>query len=185
MALPPKVVDAFERLAAQQRNKPERAMERVSAVHGGILIPVVMHTGDMIHRMTQQAGRGYAGYNEMREKVGRVLDYLKHGMFGLSFIDMHNQNINNNLATSGISEHEYRDRLSAKLYEFGGEHVKLPVYNYVQYLARTAAIAVGNQDFDRLESVLENLWRRLSSEERWTAEAFKYELDQYGNPIAQ
>lgn len=52
--VPQKVIEAFQRLADQQRGGPERAMLNVLHYYGGGPLWIIEHVGDLIHRMSQQ-----------------------------------------------------------------------------------------------------------------------------------
>src|SRR3990172_11905951 len=76
--LPQSVIDAFNYLAQSQRGEPERAM--VNAQHymgGGVLSFALEHIGDLTHRMSERINWSLGGYWYVKEKVDKVLMYLK------------------------------------------------------------------------------------------------------------
>ena len=169
-ALPPKVAEAFMAVADEQRGDPEMAMLRVQHTYkGGVLSPVVEHVGDLLHRMTEHADVGMWLEDIIEEKVKRGLSYLTHGY---GFEREMEENIRANNAD--------REKLDRLLQEYANEHKKLPVYNVAHWYARDAAIAVGEQDWNRAIQALRALKNMLDSG-RYRKYVSSYTLDKQGN----
>ena len=137
--VPPQVAKAFMAVADQQRGDPEFAMLRIQrTMGGGVLSVVVEHVGDLTHRMTEHADRGFWLEDIIQEKVKRGLSYLTHG-YGFEK-EMH-ENMRANKTDV--------EKLDRQLIEYAKEHEKLPVYNAAQYHGRESAVALGYKDWDK------------------------------------
>jgi hypothetical protein len=177
--LPPQVIAAFEKLGDMQRGPAETAMLRVQHQNlGGVLSPVVEHTGDLVHRMSHLADHGVFDY-DIGNKVNRVLRYLEHDY---GFAREHAQNIKNNAEARGGEEKHQAD-LTTKLRAYAEEHAKLPSYNRAQYLANRASIAVGLQQWDKAIMFLHELKAMVDSPEGFAHFASQYKLDSQGNVL--
>ena len=182
--LPPKVDMKFKELAKQQRGKPEMAMLQVqNAYGGGILNPVVEHGGDVINRMNPAHPYGWA-IDETLKKLDRVIGYLR-SPYG--FHREYTENLRANAKYKSrttrkfdittdkppadpYGEDEYREEIEKKLKEYGDAHAELPVYNEAQWLAREAAVAVGNTEWSRAARYYEKLRDILENEPERTKE---------------
>ena len=141
----PQAAKAFTELGRLQRGYPEDAMLRVhEAAGGGVLAPVVEHTGDLIHRMTHKAEQGTALRPYVQEKVDRVLKYLTSAY---GFEKEMAENFAHNAKASGVALAIYKKTVARALQDYTNAHAKLPVYNLPQWLARRAAIEVGRGRF--------------------------------------
>ena len=197
--VPEAVVRAFQRLADQQRGRPERAMERFLHAYGGGPLWIVMHVGDLIHRMTNaHAWDASAGQYDVCDKVVKSLVALRHSY---GFRREADESIATNAcyrAARGAERDEerhehgpacapvvaaHRARLDDLLRAFAAEHARLPVYNRPQQLARSAAVAMGEQRFEDAEVALAELLALASDEDRWVAEATACQLDARGRPV--
>jgi len=175
--LPPDVVQAFRQLGAAQRDVPERAMLRVQrASGGGVLNPMVEHTGDLTHRMSHMAEWGDPGQEFVLEKTARMLRALRHG-YGFEREML--ENFNANAAEMGVSVGRMRAEVDAALEAYRQAHEALPVYNRPQWLAREAAVAVGRKDWAGAERLLTEL-DTLAKGENWHNEAFAFKRDAGG-----
>lgn len=176
----------FHALANLQRDKPEHAMLKVQFANGGgVLNPVVEHTGDLIHRMSEKPTFYNAGYEFVKPKVERVLHYLTRGWehdFGdptEEFRREHEQNIKNNIRATGVDPTLHRSKLNARLKKYAEEHAKLPAYNEAHRHARGAAVAIGEQRYNDAVKHLRALREHLGSKEDW----IKYAHAGLGEPI--
>lgn len=152
--------DAFKRTASAQRGAPEFAMLDVqSAMGGGVLSPVVEHVGDITHRMTEFPGMNYNHLEFVEPKVRRGLRYLSNPY---GFEREMNENIRNNAKRLGQTEKEFRDRLTKALDRYAAEHRKVPVWNDLQFAAREAAVAIGEQRWRDAIAELGVLQRAIS-----------------------
>lgn len=198
--VPQQVIEAFQRLADQQRERPERAMLDVLRHYGGGPLWIVEHVGDLIHRMADaHAYDSNAGQYEVYEKVAKSLRTLQH-RYG--FRRELAESIANNAcyraatATNQQSQYEHRhdgtcaptiaafeQRLGELLRAYADEHRRLPVYNRPQQLAQAAAVALGEQRYEDVEAALLALQALVENDDRWVAEATTYELDAAKEPI--
>jgi len=148
--IPPAVGKAFAEIADQQRGAPEQVMLKIQNTYGGgVLNVMVEHIGDLTHRMTEHAERGYWLEDIIKEKVRRGIYYLAHP-YGFDKEMGENMRANNTDA----------EKLDALLLQYANEHENLPVYNAAQYHGREAAIALGYKNWDKsLEhlQVLQNM----------------------------
>jgi hypothetical protein len=74
-------------------------------------------------------------------------------------------------------------KITKALKHYANEHAKLPVYNKAQWLARTAAVAVGNQDWRQAERALTALDRMSATQEIWRRHVYRYKLAPDGGPV--
>lgn len=180
--LPPKVLEKFLELGDDQRGLPERAMLKVQFANGGgVLNPVVEHAGDLTHRMTHMLkfhNGGSAGYEYVKDKVDKVLHYLKSVMRG-----EHETNLKNNARELGVTLGQQRKKVNDALKKYAEEHKKLKVYNFVQWLARQTSIDIGERKWNEAEQTLKILERFLKDNETWEKAAREFTLDSNGNPV--
>ncbi len=168
---------AFKELAAAQRDAPELAMLAVQTANsGGVLSYVVEHVGDLTHRMAQYPDHEdyYCGWEMVEPKVRRSLDILKSG-YGFE-----REAKGNNIANAkyrGISVEEFEKRLNASLDAYASAHKKLRVYNAAQWLAREAAISLGERNWKRAIDCLQGLRDHLGNQQGWADFASSYSVD--------
>ena len=137
--LPPAVAQAFTAIADQQRGAPESVMLKIQHVcGGGVLNVMVEHIGDLSHRMTEHADRGFWLADIIQEKVKRGIYYLDHPY---GFEKEMSENMQSNSTDT--------EKLDTLLLQYANEHEKIPVYNAAQYHGREAAIALGYKDWDK------------------------------------
>jgi len=178
--IPPQVLAAFDELAGLQRGAPEHAMVKAQHVlGGGVLSFVIEHAGDLTNRMAQKEHIKHmdAGYGYVADKVKKVLKTLRHGY---GFVREHKENMQNNAKYYGISIGEQEKNVKRALDNYANAHKELPVYNEMQKIARDAAVALGEQQFDRTIHLLEILEANLATPEEWATKASQYELNSDG-----
>jgi hypothetical protein len=186
MDLPPQVIKAFVALGDAQRGAPESAMLAVQyAMSGGVLNPVVENVGDIIHRMTHMIGwwrdaPTSTGLDYVENKVSSSLRYLtnKYG-FEREF----HENIVNNAKYGGGDPRATKVAVDKALVRYAREHSKLPVYNHPQYLARGAAMALGEQDFPKAIAYLKGLKGLTKNAKVWGEAASAYRLGPDGEVL--
>lgn len=177
--LPDQVVEAFLELGAMQRGKPEQVMVRLQhAMGGGVLNPVVEHTGDLTHRMTHDINFGYAGRDLIYDKAEKVLRWLRRSY---GFEREFEENIKNNAEYFDLDVEEYRKKIYNLLKQYAKEHSKLPAYNRLQWWAREAAVSVGERDWTSAIRLLGRLKETAEDQELYEKMAREYELDSNGN----
>jgi len=131
--LPKDVVETFSSVAQAQRGAPEAAMRAVQkTTGGGLLSSAVERTGDLLHRMVEGARTGTSGRMAVKEKVDALLTSLTHAY---GFEKEHGENLVANKAD--------QQAVVEALKTYTQTHRALPVYNRAQWLARAAAVAVG------------------------------------------
>ena len=137
--LPPQVAKAFTAIAKQQRGAPESVMLKATRTMGGSPLSMCLeHIGDLTHRMTEHADRGFYLKDIIQEKVKRGIYYLAHP-YGFVKEMAENMQANNTDV----------EKLDALLLQYANEHENIPVYNAAQYHGREAAIALGYKDWDK------------------------------------
>jgi hypothetical protein len=155
--LPDDAVSAFVNMGETQRGAPELAMLAVQdAVGGGVLNPLVEHVGDLTHRMTHMMkyGSDRDGLELLKPKIRNQLNNLR-SPYG--FEREMRENVAANVKAYGGTEEARTDAINAALAGYAKEHKKLPVYNRPQWLAREAAVAVGEKDWAHAERLLAEL----------------------------
>lgn len=157
---PDEAVQRLVDLGDSQRGSPEQAMLDVQKIYGGgVLSPVVEHTGDLIHRMSHHANYGSAYPGLVRDKVEKVLDALN---YPYGFQREMGENIERNARYFGDNEPGSRkEAVDQSLTNYADEHRKLPAYNRPQYFAREAAVAVGEQRWNDATRHLQSLQKLL------------------------
>lgn len=145
----------FEPVAEQQRGRPESMMMKIQrTLGGGILSPIVEHTGDLLHRMTEMGYDTDFGYEYVREKVNRIHRYLSQSY---GFEREFQENLKNNAQYFDMEEKELKDKITKLLEMYKKEHSKLPVYNWLQRQAQLATIYIGEQDWGKAERAISNI----------------------------
>jgi len=172
--IPDNVAQAFAKLGDDQRGTPEHAMLKAQrAIGGGVLGYALEHVGDLTHRMSHMAPYGNFLPGIMREKLDKTLRVLTQGY---GFEKEHEENMRSNKSDP--------KQVEIALRAYADAHSNLVVYNRAQWLARQAAVSLGNKDFVGSIEALQQLDVLVGDDnEQWAAEAAKYELDQQGNPI--
>jgi len=161
--------DAFHKLAAEQRNAPEDAMEAAQfAMGGGIANPLIEDVGDLLHRMNARGTFDQAGYENVKTKVKFSLRKLRNI---LGFMDEFDSNLAGNAKATGVSEAEFREGVREALRNYADEHSKLEVFNEAQRVAQAAAVALGKKQWAIAKEHLETLDSHLGSEAEWKAYA--------------
>tara|TARA_R100001082_G_scaffold109119_1_gene85637 strand:+ start:279 stop:1649 length:1371 start_codon:yes stop_codon:yes gene_type:complete len=167
----------FHKIAPIQRANPEKAMLRAQRLVSGVMSPVVEHTGDLTHRLTDHLGRAVgagkgAGYSRptfLRIMHGDVAPKLDHMLRRLNdpygFEREFAENLASNARSVGIPLDQYKKQAYAALQEYADEHKKIPVFNELQKLSRDAAIAVGERNFNKARRLLERLKEISDNEE--------------------
>jgi hypothetical protein len=157
--------EAFNKLADMQRGKPEMAMlvvqdtlkkEPYSSTRGnGPLNYLVEHVGDLTHRMAEKYATSPGsemGIEYVEPKIRSALRIL-----------------DNRLDFQVLNEFPEMPELA----RYADEHRKLPVYNEAQRLARDAAVAIGERDFNLAKSNLQKL-NDMIKNGTYVEEASKY-----------
>jgi DNA repair protein RadC len=190
--VPPNVAQAFKALGYAQRGDAEAAMLRVHRViGGGVLNVMVEHIGDLTHRMTHMVEFGNDGYEYVREKVKRAIYYLNNAY---GFEREASENFNNNARYDHESIDVFMQRVNERLEVYQAAHAALPVYNQAQWLAREAAVAIGDswhrstlnvkewysKGVSRCRVYINALDKMTTTPEEWKKHVWQYELNPDG-----
>lgn len=181
-SLPPQVVKAFAALGDAQRGLPEEAMLRAQhTMGGGALSWAIEHTGDITHRMTHMLAWTLPrdGYEIVYDKVEKVLRDLRNSCFARK----HRENMESNARYCKTPLRIYMAEVNVALQAYADAHSALTVYNRAQWLARSAAVQLGMQNFSAAERSLSGLERMLETEKSWWEAATSYSLDRQGRPM--
>lgn len=187
-SVPPEIEQKFQDLADQQRGIPEEAMKdiqmtRICQLYGF----VIEHTGDLIHRMSEQINFFQGGYDNVGNKVDKVLYTLDAGDHGgLPFEkDMARQiadNVQYRKENTREGDPSYKTAeeatgaLKTMSKAYADAHRGLPTYNRVQELAKKAAVALGDWDFNGARLALYDLRDILNKgPEAWAQAAMEHE----------
>ncbi len=178
----PEHLEMLAKAASDQRGGPEAAMTQAQrAIGGGVLSFCLEHVGDIYNRMHNTGYGGLDQYGPTDERRYVVLDKVAKTLRTLNqkygFEREHEENLRENenyrAENEGISPDAYRAGVDAALKKYAEEHSKLPVYNRPQELARTASIALGEQDFRKAASSLSELKRMAEDHDLWHQEINK------------
>tara|TARA_Y100001951_G_scaffold99794_1_gene102272 strand:- start:212 stop:1690 length:1479 start_codon:yes stop_codon:yes gene_type:complete len=165
----------FSKISPIQRADPERAMLRAQRWVQGVMSPVVEHTGDLTHRLTDKFRPIFSPksprnssyltrimHADVAPKIDHMLRRLNHAY---GFEKEFAENLANNASVKGIPLDQYKKQAYAALQEYADEHKKIPVFNELQKLSRDAAIAVGERNFNKARRLLERL-KEISDNEK-------------------
>lgn len=182
---------SFQELANAQRDAPEAAMVRAQrALGGGVMSHAIEHSGDLIHRMTNQGPTWGYGYEWVSEKVKALLGSLDRGPgFGdpsrrdwLTFMQEHAQNLASNADYGKQDREAYRRNAEAALAQYIDEHLKLPVYNQAQAVARMIPVEIASGNIKNAIARLRTLESHLGSREDWVAYAGQNDVGAEAEP---
>lgn len=161
-------IDFYDKeVAERQRGKPESAMLRATDKTGGGVYSVVLeHVGDLTHRMSEKVTADRGGIVFVQEKVKRGLRFLENEY---GFEREMRENFAANAKARGQSLSEFTRIADEAVAEYTQAHREMPAYNEVQRLARDAAIAVGEKNFNKAATNLHKLQKYLDEGvESWT-----------------
>lgn len=174
--IPKNVAQTFWKLGDLQRGLPEIAMTKAQHSLGGGVMPVAIeHTGDLTHRMTNNLlwDNPSSGYGYVKDKVDKVLDYLK-SPYG--FQREYMENLKNNAEYRKVPFNDFYEQIKNNLGIYAKEHSKLPVYNEAQWNARNAAINLGRERFPMAQENLEWLKQFLKDRDLWDEISTQYKM---------
>lgn len=157
----------FAELGSLQRGKPEQAMLGVQfKTGGGVINPVVEHSGDLVHRMTEMAPYNSFGYEYVKPKIERVTRILTNPY---GFEREMNENINNTAAYRNVDPNQLRDQIAEALRNFGNAHAELPAYNEAHDISNNINYNLGYQNWGKAVQGLDKLNQHLGSSNEWDA----------------
>lgn len=169
------VMREFDDVYQQHLGSSEQAMgAAVKHLGTGVMSGALEHTGDLLARMTNGAKHGYFGYEEVREKTLRLLQLLQNPY---AFEREYRLELRNTAAYRGIRPDGFRRTTEDLLRAYREAHARLPAYNYPQWLAREAAVSLGDGRYATTTQHLQNLMKLLVSRETFDQHASQYWLD--------
>ena len=181
--IPKDMQGAFNHVATSQRGAPENQMLKVQrAAGGGVVGWAAEHIGDITHRLTNLAGSfgsNSSGRSDVMPKVDRMIKALTQA-FG--FKKEADQNAVNNAKSRGVSVDIHNQAVRTELKTYAEEHKKVPVYNKIQWLARQAAISLGEEKFDDAALFLKGI-KRIDEEGKFHEEAMTVFRDHKGGIV--
>ena len=167
----------FDKTASTQRGEPEMAMLQLQHMTGGGVFPYVLeHVGDLTHRMSEMFDFLKGGRSNVQDKVEKTLRTLEHG-YGFEKEMQENFRSNYSFRTERgevqIPFEQWIEEIKQLSKAYADAHRKVPVFNNVQRTARTAAIALGEWNFDLSRTALRNLKGLLDEGTRYEEEVAK------------
>jgi hypothetical protein len=173
----------FHDLADLQRDRPEHAMLKVQRVMGGgIINGLVEHVGDLIHRMSEKPTFSSAGYEFVKDKVDKTLDWLTNPYGARREFE---GNIEGAANYFKRPVEDFRHELYAAMDKYAAEHRALPAFNRAQKIAQAAAVAIGERRFGDAIKYLKILKAHLGSRDQWKQFAhhgLKEDTASFGGP---
>ena len=149
--------EALTAVADAQRGIPEMQMRYTQdLMGGGVQSYAIEHTGDLLHRITEQGGTFGAGFaapkiknliRTLESEYGHNRDFMETLRRTYSFYVEEAKRTGTPLKIPNTYE-KFESKVMAELDAYANFHAQLPVFNDVQKAARDAAIAVGRRDFD-------------------------------------
>jgi len=183
--LPQDMVEAFLKTAVAQRSAkgcPETTMRDFQHYFGGgVLSNVIEHVGDLTHRLTHKIKYNSVLEEYVSEKLDIGITRLSRGQ---GFVDEHETNLFNNAEYNGVPLDEMKEKVGEYLKEYAEGHRRVPVFNRIQWLAREAAIQLGEQNFDKSLTILQTLNNEMWDLDFFKTQALMVKRDEQGN-IAQ
>lgn len=144
---------AFANAAATQRAKPERAMLNITqGGNSGGWGNALEHIGDLTHRIMEKPKFNLnRGHEFVSEKLAAMIRSLDAHNLGGDFMRQQKANYDYDVKNGKEKFDTFKKYLGdlkklGKIYS--NEHRKVPVFNNPQWLAREAAIAIGELRFD-------------------------------------
>lgn len=136
-----------EKIGDIQRGDPEDAMLAAQDfMGGGVLSNAIEHIGDLTHRITENPS---FRYETVLKKVNAMINSLDRGDDMIPFEEEVQRNIVVNSKYRNLSPNEFKVQIDMLLKDYVSEHEKIPTFNDLQEHSKQAAIAIGNQDYEK------------------------------------
>lgn len=169
---------AFANAAATQRAKPERAMLNITqGGNAGAWGNALEHIGDLTHRIMEKPKFNLnRGLEFVSEKLDAMIRSLETHNLGGDFMRQQKANYDYDAENSNgeyDTFEKYLDNLKKMGKIYSNEHRKVPVFNKPQWLAREAAIAIGELRFDDSLRALKEL-DKIAKAEDYPQQASKF-----------
>lgn len=171
-------ISFFKKTAEAQRDLPERTMVKIQMLIGGGVYPYLLeHVGDLTHRMATMPEVNYdRGYEFVKDKVEKTLRTL-NSEYGFER-EMH-ENFKNNFEYFKQNDkdfpyltlNDFVDAIKNASKAYAEAHKKVPVFNFPQWLARQAAVSLGEMKFDVTRRILQQLKDLLDNKEEYIKQA--------------
>lgn len=199
--LPKDIQKAFVELGNLQRDLPESAMLEAQDIIGGNLISGLLeHIGDLTHRMSHHAHYNTLYHEYFFDKVEKTLNSLTLGYGhsrdefkdmpieeykskGLGFFLEYEEGLKSNARGRKIDFDEYKNNVLTACKKYSEEHSKLPVYNFLQWQAREAAIKLGNLEIEDTISILKDLKELSADKDKYSRLASQVNRDRSGEIV--
>lgn len=148
----------FQKLANDQRNKPEDEMRKAQDTMGGGQLPHLLeHVGDLTHRMAQSlyisTGDVHLSLTDIIPKIEMSLSILKKGDDFKLEVDRNRLSNFNHYSKKDDYKYKtfekYEKQCLEHLEKYSKEHSKLTVYNDLQHAAKYAAVHLGNGEYKK------------------------------------
>lgn len=178
-----RLIEPLDEIAGRQRGVPERLMtEYQTKIGGGVMGHSLEHTGDLLHRMTNDIRHGddSFGRRTVLDKVTRVLNNLESGY---GFLKEHNENIANNARYFGMDPDELGSVSDDILEKYARSYEDIAVYNEPQKLAKNAAVSLGRKDVAEATKNLRKLKELAEDEELYKNAQRSIKFDEQGNIV--
>lgn len=180
-ALRKKALEKFDSLANAQRGEPEEMgaggpMRANPGIYNatGVWTWLSEHVGDITHRIAAAHHVDiHYGIDMAEPKVRVALRTLKNKYGCEKEIEQNllsNHKYNQEQYGETKSFDEWKKEFIHAANNYANAHRKLVVYNYVQALARDAAIAIGDLDYKKATFFLDTLYNIMESD-NWLKEA--------------
>lgn len=172
--LPNNVIEAFEDVGKEQRNKPEIFMTKLQEfLGGGMLSYLIEHVGDLSHRMTHMAKYNYFGYNEVKEKI----DNIKRKIDNIEQLTNEvKQNTITNAKYKEVDLERFKNAIDTNMNKYAQLHDNITVYNELQNHSKQAAVSLGYMHFHSLKKHIDAIDQFLINEETFNKKASEYDL---------
>lgn len=163
----PEVEKKFMELARSQRKLPEQAMNKVQALQICNLYSYALeHIGDINHRMNEHINSFNGQQNIVLKKLRMIKRDLDRPDYFFGEIHVETVDNYNYFKNKYPDTYEFRNLTVDQVYdvlkkaskEYSIEHSKLKVYNYIQWLARESAMALGIFDFKYAKQCIDELY---------------------------
>ena len=177
--------EAFHKLADDQRGLPERAMLKLGHRTSGVLPYLAEHVGDLTHRMSENFAHLKGGRGTVKEKVDKTVRALN---IPYGFEKEHDENLRSNYkfevehGRMTVPFDVFKQKVDSDLAKYANEHKKLKVYNRPQWFAREAAVALGEQNFNRARRMLRLLKDIVDNEDAYNQAVRFYHAPGFKSP---
>lgn len=170
VVLDPDVVERFAGLTPPD-------VSPIAQVAGkGVMSAAVQHLNDATRAMTSAAKEGIPNQSIVKEKVDAALKLLGSAY---GFEKEHRENMEFHAKSKGTDKRILETGLDTAFKEYLEAHRRTSAYNLPQWLAREAAIAIGEKRFANATTHLQELKKLVDSKD-YAKQAFQYNRNNDG-----